>query len=319
MKNIYTMKKFICILIFLAGPSLGYSQNLNANLDQWYLWTEDNTRLFVAEGGQGDSVIVIHGGWGAEHSYLVPALEPLFDQFHLTFYDQRGSLRSPAPDSTISLQQFVSDLEQLRQELGISKVTLLSHSMGSFLAYAYLKEHPEHVKGLALLSPVLPTGVSREKKKTADRKFVEFAKANEKQELKEEGLLDKQGLSAKEETAKWKIGYASGNIYHINRWKQLKGGQAFYNPDIATLINENTTKGLMDNFLQTLESHSVPMYVIIGDHDLVDFGLSTWPDVAADIPHMDLLKLKNAGHNSWIDKPGKFNDYVEKALQQITQ
>ena len=288
-------------------------------MDQWYLWTEDNSRLFVAEGGQGDSVIVIHGGWGAEHSYLIPALEPLFDQFHFTFYDQRGSLRSPAPDSTISLQQFVSDLEQLRQELGISKVTLLSHSMGSYLAYAYLKEHPEHVKGLALLGPVLPTGVDRENKQSADRQFVEFAKANEKRELKEEGLLEKQDLNAKQQTAKWRIGYASGNIYHIDRWEQLKGGQAFYNSDIAALINENTTSGLMDDFLATLKSHSIPMYIIIGDHDLVDFGLSTWPEVAGHIPHMNLLTLKKAGHNSWIDKPGRFNDSVEKALNQIAQ
>lgn len=307
----HIMKKFIYVILFLLGPSLVYSQNLNPNLDQWYLWPEDDTRLFIAEGGQGDSVIVIHGGWGAEYSYLVPALKPLFDQFYFTFYDQRGSLRSPAPDSTISLQQFVSDLEQLRRELDISKVTLLSHSMGSFLAYAYLKEHPEHVKGLALLSPVLPTGVNREKKKSADKQFVEFAKANEKQELKEEGLLDKQNLSAKEQTAKWRIGYASGNIYHVDRWKQLLGGQAYYNSDIASLINKNTNKGLVNNLLKILESYSIPMYVIIGDHDLVDFGLSTWPGVAADIPHMNLLKLKKAGHNSWIDKPGKFNDFVE--------
>ena len=249
---------------------------------------------------------------------MVPALEPLFDQFHFTFYDQRGSLRSPAPDSTISLQQFVSDLEQPRQELGIPKVTLLSHSMGSFLAYAYLKEHPEHVKGLVLLSPVLPTGVSREKKRSADKQFIEFAKANEKQELKEEGLLDKQNLSAKEETAKWKISYASGNIYNINLWKQLKGGQSFYNSEIATLINKNTTKRLMSNLFSTLKSHSVPIYVIIGDHDLVDFGLSTWPEVSAEIPHMNLLKLEKAGHNSWIDKPEIFNDFIEKALKQIT-
>lgn len=313
------MKKFIYVILFLLVPSLVYSQNLNSELDQWYLWTEDDTRLFVAEGGQGDSVIVIHGGWGAEYSYLVPALEPLFDEFHFTFYDQRGSLRSPAPDSTISLQQFVSDLEQLRHELDMSKVTLLSHSMGSFLAYAYLKKHPKHVKGLALLSPVLPTGVDREKKKSADKQFVEFAKANEKQELKEEGLLDKQDLSSKERTAKWRIGYASGNIYNIDRWRQLKGGQAFYNSDIATLINKNTTNGLMSNFLDALKSHSIPIYVIIGDHDLVDFGLTTWPDVASDIPHMHLLKLEKAGHNSWIDKPGKFTDFLEKALKQIMQ
>lgn len=313
------MKNLIYAILFLLAPSLVYSQNLNSELDHWYLWTEDDTRLFVAEGGQGDSVIVIHGGWGAEYSYMVPALEPLIDHYHFTFYDQRGSLRSPAPDSTISLQQFMSDLEQLRRELGTSKVTLLSHSMGSFLAYAYLKKHPEHVKGLVLLSPVLPTGVDKKKKHSADKKFIEFAKSNETKELKEEGLLGKQDLSSKERTAKWRIGFASGNIYHVGRWEQLKGGQAFHNADIAKLINKNATDGLMSGFLATLKSQSIPMYVIIGDHDLVDFGLTTWPDIAADIPHMSLLELENAGHNSWIDNPGKFNDFVEQALKEITQ
>jgi pimeloyl-ACP methyl ester carboxylesterase len=298
---------------------MALAQKSAVELDQWYFWTSDDTRLYVAEGGAGDSVIVLHGGWGAEHSYLVPALQPLFDDYHFTFFDQRGSLRSPAPDSTVSLQRFVKDLDELRQELGLEKVTLLSHSMGSFFAYAYLKKHPEHVRRLALVSPVLPTGVNREKKKSADKKFVKFAKVNEEQELKEEGLLGKQDLSGKEKTAKWQIGYASGNIYHIARWEQLKGGQAFYNPDVATLINKNTTSGLMNNFLATLKSNSVPINVIIGDHDLVDFGLSTWPDVAAEIPHMNLLKLENAGHNAWIDKPGKFIDYVEKALVDITE
>ena len=307
-----------CILLSMTC-SMALAQQSASELDQWYFWTGDDTRLYVAEGGAGDSVIVLHGGWGAEHSYLVPALQPLFDDYHFTFFDQRGSLRSPAPVSTVSLQRFVKDLDELRQELGLEKVTLLSHSMGSFFAYAYLKKHPEHVRGLALVSPVLPTGVNREKKKSADKKFIKFAKANEKKELKEEGLLDKQDLNAKERTAKWKIGYASGNIYHIDRWDKLKGGQAFYNPDIAALINENTTNGLMDDFSATLKSHSIPIHIIIGDHDLVDFGLTTWPKVVDDIPNMNLLKLENAGHNAWIDKPGKFIDYVERALVNITE
>lgn len=96
-------------------------------------------------------------------------------------------------------------------------------------------------------------------------------------------------------------------------------GQAFYNSDIATLINKNTTGELMSNFLATLKSHSVPMHVIIGDHDLVDFGLTTWPDVPADIPHMNLLQLKNAGLNSWIDKPEKFSNLTEEVLKEINQ
>jgi len=314
------MKIYLMILFSIISVQIHvFSQNVEMDMNQWYLSAEDGTRLFVTEGGRGDSVIVIHGGWGAEYSYLVPALKPLFNQYHFIFYDQRGSLRSPALDSTVSLQRIVEDLEELRQELGIEKVTLLSHSMGSFIAYSYLKVYPQHVNGIVLISPVLPTGVDLEKKRAADQKFFEFAESNKEKELKEEDLFDKPKLTDKEKTYKWRIGFASGNLYFINRWEQMKGGQVFYNPQIASLINKNSTNKIMENLWGTLKSYSVPMFVIIGDHDLVDFGLTTWPELVNYTPHITLLRLENAGHNSWIDKPGRFKDFVEKALGNITE
>ena len=40
-----------------------------------------------------DTVLVLHGGFGAEHSYMLTALRPLEKQYHFVLYDQRGSLR----------------------------------------------------------------------------------------------------------------------------------------------------------------------------------------------------------------------------------
>lgn len=59
-------------------------------------------QLFVQEYGTGpDTVVVLHGGWGAEHSYLLDAFSGVGNDRHLVFYDQRGSLRSPCPDSLV--------------------------------------------------------------------------------------------------------------------------------------------------------------------------------------------------------------------------
>ncbi len=44
----------------------------------------------------------------------------LTDKYHFIFYDQRGSLRSPVPDSLISYENHIEDLELLRKELKYS-------------------------------------------------------------------------------------------------------------------------------------------------------------------------------------------------------
>jgi pimeloyl-ACP methyl ester carboxylesterase len=116
---------------------------------------------YIAEYGveskPGNTVIVLHGGWGGEHSYLVPAIKPLADEYRFVLYDQRGSLRSPAvPPAKITYDALVEDLDQLRQRLGLEKVTLMAHSMGNMLAYGYLRAHPERVAGLVLVGPAGP-------------------------------------------------------------------------------------------------------------------------------------------------------------------
>jgi proline iminopeptidase len=310
-----------CVLIFVlsfATPVNG--QHLQDGAEDWYLETSDGVNLYVVEFGAaaapGDTVVVLHGGWVAEQSYLWSAVEPLADQYHFVFYDQRGSLRSPAPDSTISLQRFVSDLEDLRRELGQEQLTIFAHSMGSRLAYAYLDKYSERVRRLALAGPLVPTGSplgDKRKMRKARKQFVRWAEKREKAEITEEGL-DRDSLSDREKTARWRIGFASGNIYHIERWRQMAGGRAFYSGDIAGLINQNTPDDLRENQFETLRTSDVPIRVIIGDHDLVDFGLVSWPGVADTLENVEITTLENAGHNAWIDRPGEFRDALRHAL-----
>src|SRR5712692_8127877 len=117
--------------------------------EEWYLRTEDKAaELYVREVGQGDPVIVLHGGWGSEHSYLLNAIKGLETQFRFIFYDQRGSLRSPCKLEFISQEKHVQDLETLRKELKLEKVTIVAHSMGTRLAMFYLQKYPDRVKTL---------------------------------------------------------------------------------------------------------------------------------------------------------------------------
>lgn len=117
-------------------------------------------RIFYEVVGQGDPIVVIHGGPGLDHAYLRPGLDVLTGVGSLVYYDQRGTGRSTmAVDSTtISWDAFVRDIDELRQILGYDRITVLGHSFGALLALDYARRHPDRTRALILMNPVEPGG-----------------------------------------------------------------------------------------------------------------------------------------------------------------
>src|SRR2546426_3183354 len=114
----------------------------------------DGVRLFTRRAGDGPPVVVLHGGPGAHHDYLLPQYDLLARGRTLLYYDQRGGGRSPVGrDTPVGWREHVADLEALRRHWSIDRLTLLGYSWGGLLAVLYWLEHPEQVERLALVSP----------------------------------------------------------------------------------------------------------------------------------------------------------------------
>jgi proline iminopeptidase len=110
--------------------------------------------LFERRIGSGPAVVVLHGGPGAHHDYLLPGMDRLAHGRTLVYYDQRGGGRSPVGrDVPVGAQEHVHDLEALRDVWGEDRLHLLGYSWGALLAMLYAVAHPEHVASLALVSP----------------------------------------------------------------------------------------------------------------------------------------------------------------------
>lgn len=331
------------MLALSVGPAS--AQYLPAGAEQWYLRTDDGVRHYVVEVGDaeavGDTVIVLHGGFGADHSYLFDAVLPLADRYRFVLYDQRGSLRSPAPDSTISLDRLVADLDALRDDLGLDRVTLLGHSMGTALAYTYLAAHPDRVTNLVLTGPAFPfwpavapdyemmdaLGVAR-----TDTTFMadymsrytrkqEEVQARAEAERAEEGL-DGPAQNGREQTEKWRIGFASANLYHVERWRQVTGGQVFYNGDVyrALVAAEGGNGRYRERWAPlypALRAYEGPLTFIVGIQDFIDPGAELWPSVAGLFDQSELVLIDEAGHNVWIDQPEQFESALRDALNRV--
>src|SRR5882672_7428202 len=112
-----------CILLFV-GPLL-VAQDFEGRKKI------NGTSLYFKIIGTGEPIVIVHGGPAMNYSYFIPHLNKLAKTYKVVFYDQRASGKSAvsSPDS-ISLKFFADDLEAIRKELGVEKLTLLGHSWG---------------------------------------------------------------------------------------------------------------------------------------------------------------------------------------------
>jgi proline iminopeptidase len=318
MKQMYLSAMALMLFLPSASGELAFRQ------PEWYLPTNDGCRLFVQEFGRGkETIIVLHGGWGAEHSYLLDAFFRVDRHYHLVFYDQRGSLRSPCPASQISIQKHVEDLEQLRTTLHLDQINIVAHSMGTFLAMDYLEHYPARVKGIVLLGAVPPrtprTDSERrlwEQQNDAGKSFM--IRPEIAAELHRNGLdKDKSSLSPKDETNNWRIRFSGVNLYHIERWRHMKGGRIFYSDEAGEAAAKTMPEAY--DFTPALAAHHCPVWFIVGDHDYIDIGAKILTIVSATVPNMRLTSINDAGHSSWIDAPLTFRDSLLKTLGDVTQ
>jgi proline iminopeptidase len=137
--------------------------------------------------------VVLHGGPGAHHDYLLPGFDALARDRELIYYDQRGGGQSPVPRETpVGWREHVADLEELRRQWGLEKLTLIGYSWGGLLAQLYATEYPSQVGRLALVSPA---PAWREMRLEFERRFAErnLAPALQQQraELRTSGLREK--------------------------------------------------------------------------------------------------------------------------------
>src|SRR5438067_1854224 len=71
----------------------------------------NGVRLYTRRVGHGPPVVVLHGGPGAHHDYLLPQYDHLTEGGRaLLYYDQRGGGRSPVPrDVPVGWREHVAD------------------------------------------------------------------------------------------------------------------------------------------------------------------------------------------------------------------
>ncbi|MCB1179537.1 MAG: alpha/beta fold hydrolase [Leptospiraceae bacterium] len=99
-------------------------------------------------------IIVVHGGPGADHNYLLN-LKELSEKYFVVFYDQRGTGFSQREDpKNHSLESSLEDLKEIIHHYKNGKqVILIGHSWGGMLTTAYIGKNTKDVSKAIIIEP----------------------------------------------------------------------------------------------------------------------------------------------------------------------
>jgi proline iminopeptidase len=272
--------------------------------------------------GAGEPLVVVHGGPGASHDYLLPYLIPLAKSNRLIFLDERGSGRSEKLEdpSGYTVENMVEDLEAVRVALGLGKINLLGHSYGGVLAQAYAFKYQDNLSHLILCSTFHSTKQLNEVFQTMLAKMTpELRGRIEKMEAA--GLFgkgkdfEKHRYTADYMAAAWGEGYypytygrrpdpnfdpvAAGNMsWDLYRTMWGSHGEFVVDGNLVSV-----------EYADRLGSIRVPTLISVGDHDQVDPSISR--DMQAKIPGSTLVVLPESGHMTFVDQPAMFLKSVD--------
>lgn len=116
----------------------------------------NGTGIYCKVLGTGTPLIVVHGGPGLAHNYLLRPFSQLAKDYRLIFYDQHGNGLSDEfiKGQTVTVQNLVEELEAVRKEFAADEDFFLAgQSWGAVIAISYIAKYPQHVKKLMLLEP----------------------------------------------------------------------------------------------------------------------------------------------------------------------
>jgi proline iminopeptidase len=272
-------------------------------------------RLYYREVGQGQSVVILHGGPDFDHRYLLPDMDRLSDSYHLVYYDQRGRGKSAdnVQPEDVTIQSDVEDIDRLRGHFHLDSIALLGHSWGGLLAMEYAIRYPERVSHLILMN-------------TAPASHDDYMMFRQEYRKKlGDGIEEMKALSSS-------AAYAEGDPDTVAAYYRIHYSAALKQPEHvgkvveslrASFTKESILKSwaiedrLMDetwrssayDLLPKLKRLSMPTLVIHGDHDFVPIEVST--HVAEAIPGARFALVKECGHFSYLERPDDLRKEID--------
>ena len=279
-----------------------------------FVTADDGCRLWTVRGGTaateagtGDrrhGFVLCHGGSGFWDT-LGPIAGMIGDFGPVVRWDQRGGGRSQW-QNPYTLARFLADLDQVRAHHGFDEVTVFGHSWGANLVlhYALATEYRPYVRALVYVAGVGIGGPAWREEFSANSRSAYEPYAAEFDELEAIGA---KARTPAQERRMWQLKLA-GEFLDPSRALDLAATQVVEifdddAPGHAALRAEAAEHDVVE-LAEQVKALDVPTLIVDGMSDL----RPRWAvdSLAEALPNATRVRIAEAGHFPWLDKPGEF-------------
>ena len=266
--------------------------------------TSRGASLSVRESGEGEPLLLLHGGPGVP-DYMQTSTAPMLSQFRCISFDQRGVGESTCSDGRFDLAAYLEDIERVRISAGAESWNVMGHSWGGLLAQAYTSKFPGRVASLVLSSSSL--GVGSDWKRTKRESFrIERARAGFVGTLR--FYAYGSGLLLPNPIGTWSMRHVMTETWH----NYFLDPRSAPNPDAkwlagcsprAMIRTDRAISKERQDVLAGATSYEGPVLVLYGAFDIFEDG----SEIVRDrFPRARQVTLEHSGHVHWLDNPSGY-------------
>ena len=245
-------------------------------------------------------LLLLHGGPGASHDYLLPQMLELAREHRLVTYDQRGGGRSRTDDdrAPIGWRDQVADVARVALELDVTPLHLVGYSWGGLLAMLYAIDAAAGrvstpVASLALIDPAPVTRAYREGfEHEFARRQAGPAVAALRDELQRSDLKERDPDAFRQRSFELSV---AGYFADPRRARDLTPFR------VTGRVQQSIWQSLGDyDILPALGTLRVPSFIVHGNEDPIPLASS---QAAARALRTDCVVLRDCGHVPYVEQP----------------
>ncbi len=276
--------------------------------------TADGRKLSYRKLGHGPVLVCHPGGPGFSSTYFGD-LAALWEQYTLIMLNPRGTGGSERPKDPRAYQidDYVADVESLRDHLGLERIQLLGHSHGGVVAMAYAATHPGRVGKLVLASTLARFGPDQESamRKGMDKRAGQPWCADAIAALEEEqaGHFENDQELSELVFRELPLYFAHFGPVEAGYLDTLR--TETINADALKLFNAEIFNTF--DLRSRLPSITSLTLVITGDEDFI-CGPVCAEEICAGIPGARKVIVGDSGHQVFVEQPQPFHDEVDDFL-----
>ncbi len=241
--------------------------------------------IYYESHGDGEPILLIQG-YGAYSGHWAPLIPSLSQEYRVISFDNRGTGRSDKPNIPYTMKMMAEDAKGLLDAIGIDSAHVLGESMGGMIAQELALNYPDKVKSLILGCTFC--GGTMAVPPTPEAMAFLTSREMAKLSVEERARVTVPWL--------WNQEFIDKNPEAVEMYVAIT---AKYPTPIHGFACQAQAIAAHDTY-DRLPRITAPTLVIVGDADrIIPAGNSVI--IASSIPNAELVVLKNAGHDFFID------------------